>query len=222
MLGRAVAERVPESPVVILGLPRGGVPVACEVSRRLAQSHADVELDVFVVRKLGVPDHEELAFGAIASGGVRVLNQAIIEEMGLSDAAIQSITRREQAELQRREDLYRVGRTGVAIANRTAILVDDGLATGATMIAAVRAVRRRNPRRVVVAVPLASLQALADVSAAADEVVCLQAPEPFRAVGYWYRDFDQVTDAEVREHLTNALASKPRIAHRTGGSAGSA
>jgi putative phosphoribosyl transferase len=211
VLGRAAANRVHESPLVVLALPRGGVPVGYEVARRLG----DVEFDVFLVRKLGVPDHEELAFGAISTGGIRVVNRAIVEEMGLSDAAIERVVEREHAELERRERVYRQGRPPVAIRDRVAVLVDDGLATGATMIAAVRAVRLHQPKRVVVAVPVASRQAAADVRSVADEMICLRTPEPFFAVGYWYRDFDQVSDGEVRERLTTVHASTLHSALRT-------
>lgn len=210
-LGRLVAARVQDSPLVVLALPRGGIPVGVEVAKHLA---GEVEFDVFLVRKLGVPQHEELAFGAIATGGVRVLNRAVIDEMALSPEDIERIAKREQIELDRREQAYRHGRSAIALQNRVAILVDDGLATGASMIAAVRAARQQNPRRIVVAVPVASAQAYNDLGAVADEIICAEVPLLFYAVGYWYENFDQVTDAEVRDQLqrftaAGAAANKP-------------
>ena len=211
VLGRLVAERVQDSPVVVLALPRGGIPVGVEVAKHLA---GEVEFDVFLVRKLGVPHHEELAFGAIATGGVRVLNQTVIEEMALSPQDIERIAKREQIELDRREKAYRRGRSAIALRDTVAILVDDGLATGASMIAAVRAARQQNPKRIVVAVPVASAQAYNDLGAIADEIICAEVPPLFYAVGYWYENFDQVTDAEVRDQLqrftaAGAAANKP-------------
>jgi predicted phosphoribosyltransferase len=178
--------------VVVLGLPRGGVPVAVEVARAL---HAT--LDVFVVRKLGVPGHPELAMGAIASGGVRVLSQDIIDELGIGASAIDAITARERIELERRDRLYRRDRPLPDVRDRTVIVVDDGLATGATMEAAVRAVRLFGPARVVVAAPVGAPEACERLRRVADEVVCIETPEPFRAVGLWYEQFEQTTDEEV-------------------------
>jgi predicted phosphoribosyltransferase len=200
--GTALAERLKEyagrSDVVVLALPRGGVPVAYQVARAL-----NVPLDVFVVRKLGVPGHEELAMGAIASGGVRVLNQDVLAWYGLSAAAVDAVARVEQAELERREQLYRGGRSLVPIEGRVVILVDDGLATGSTMSAAVEAVRRLQPARIVVAVPVGAQDACDRLGHVADDAICLMAPASFSAVGQWYRDFSQTTDDDVRRLLAN-------------------
>jgi len=182
--------------VVVLALPRGGVPVAYEVAQALA-----APLDVFVVRKLGVPGHAELAMGAIAGGGVRVLNEDVIEWLRLSDAAIEAVTRTERAELERRELAYRDGRPPCPIKGKTVVLVDDGLATGSTMRAAVLAVRRLEPARVVVAVPVGARETCLALNDVADEVVCAGMPDPFSAVGLWYVDFTQTTDDEVRHLL---------------------
>jgi predicted phosphoribosyltransferase len=206
VLGELVARRAYNAPMVVLALPRGGVPVGVEVARQLGsargpQGENQVEFDVFLVRKLGVPGHEELAFGAIASGGVRVLNQSVIDDIGLSNDEMKRVTLREEAELKRREHAYREGRSLIDLHNRVAILVDDGLATGASMIAAVRAVRLQPVNRVVVAVPVAARQASEDLQEEADEVICAETPEPFFAVGYWYRDFGQTTDHQVRDLL---------------------
>ena len=179
----------------MLGLPRGGVPVAWEVARRLG-----APLDVFVVRKLGYPGHEELAMGAIASGGVRVLNPEVVA-YGVSRDAIERVTAREQVELERRERLFRGDRPRLPVAGRVAILVDDGLATGSTMRAAIRAVRQQGASRIVVAVPVAARSTCAEIEQEADEVVCAATPHPFHAVGLWYEDFSQTTDDEVRELL---------------------
>jgi predicted phosphoribosyltransferase len=191
--------------VVVLALPRGGVPVAYEVARALA-----APLDVFVVRKLGLPGHPELAMGAIASGDVRVLNEEVLESYPVSRAAIEAVARAERLELERRERAYRDGRPPVPIEGRIAILVDDGLATGSTMRAAVLAVRRLHPARVVVAVPVGAWETCQALGEVADEVVCPFTPEPFRAVGLWYADFSQTTDEEVRQLLALATgAAKP-------------
>ena len=187
------------SDVIVLGLPRGGVPVAYEVAKAL---HAP--LDVFVVRKLGVPGYEEYAMGALAGGGVRVLNDEIVQRLGISDAAVDAVTRDEQRELERRERLYRGGRPLRNLRGRTVILVDDGLATGSTMLAAAKAVRAQQPARIVVAVPTAAAETCAQLRSYADEVVCASTPEPFRAVGMWYDDFSQTSDEEVRELLARA------------------
>ncbi len=191
--------------VVVLALPRGGVPVAYEVARALA-----VPLDVFVVRKLGMPGHRELAMGAIASGGVRVLNEDVVRGYKVSESAIEHIAREEQAELERREYEYRGGRTLVELRDRIVLLIDDGLATGATMKAAVQAIRAHAPSRVVVAVPVGSPETCREFAAIADEIVCARAPAYFAAVGQWYRDFSQTTDEEVRDllHTTSPPISR--------------
>jgi putative phosphoribosyl transferase len=187
--------------VIVLGLPRGGVPVASEVAGAL---HAP--LDVFLVRKLGVPGHPELAMGALASGGVRVLSDDIIRPLGISPAAIELVTERERAELERRDHLYRGGRPPAAIEGRTVILVDDGLATGATMEAAILAVRQLRPARVIVAAPVGAAESCQRLASVADEVVCASMPEPFQAVGLWYERFDQTSDEEVIELLDKGPA----------------
>jgi erythromycin esterase-like protein/predicted phosphoribosyltransferase len=189
--------------VIILALPRGGVPVAYEVARTL-KAH----LDVFVVRKLGVPGHEELAMGAVATGGVRVLNDQIVNRLGIPEPIIDAVTEREQQELARRERFYRVGRPPPVVRGRTVILVDDGLATGATMLAAIQALRQQQPARIVVAVPTASPEACEAMKAEADDVICAIAPEPFHAVGLWYQDFSQTTDEEVRDLLAQGDAAE--------------
>jgi predicted phosphoribosyltransferase len=181
--------------VVVLGLPRGGVPVAFEVARALA-----APLDVFVVRKLGFPGHEEFAMGAIASGGVRVLNPDVAA-LPMPADAMDVVTRREQAELARREVRYRGDRPPLDLARRTVILVDDGLATGASMLAAAKAVALRDPARVVAAVPVGAPEACATLRDQVDEMVCALTPQGFGAVGAWYRDFAQTSDDEVRDLL---------------------
>jgi predicted phosphoribosyltransferase len=203
--GRVVAERLagyagrPE--VLVLALPRGGVPVAHEVARAL---HAS--LDVFLVRKLGVPGHEELAMGAVATGGVRVLNEQVVRALRIPDAAIHAVVRQEQQELARRERLYRGDRPPPDVRGKTVILVDDGLATGASMIAAARALRQQEPGRIVVAVPIASRDTCELLRDEVEDVICAVTPEPFYAVGLWYEDFSQVTDDEVRDLLARSAA----------------
>ena len=182
--------------IVVLGLPRGGVPVAYEVASVL-----QAPLDVLVVRKLGVPGQEELAMGAIASGGVLVLNAAIVADAGVDRRTLDAVTELETDELARREEAYRGDREPVAVSGRTAILVDDGLATGATMRAAIASVRERGARSVVVAVPVAARQTIAELRRVVDDIVCPWAPDPFVAVGVWYRDFSATTDDEVRDLL---------------------
>jgi predicted phosphoribosyltransferase len=182
--------------VIVLGLPRGGMPVAAEVARALG-----VPFDVFLVRKLGVPGHEELAFGAIAQGGVQVLNDRLIADLDLPPFAVERVAARERAELERRDELYRGGRPFPALHERTVILIDDGLATGATMEAAVIALRRLGPARVVVAAPVGARETCDRLSGIGDEVVCAATPAPFDAVGLWYEDFSQTTDEEVRALL---------------------
>jgi len=186
--------------VVVLGLPRGGVPIASEVARRLGAS-----FDVFVVRKLGVPGHEELAMGAIASGGVRFANRDVVESLGISQTVMDSVALREQVELDRREHLYRGDRPALSLQNKTVILVDDGVATGSTMRAAIRAARQGNPARVVVAAPVGAPSACVELSQEADEVVCVRMPDPFVAVGLWYADFTPTSDEEVRALLQSEL-----------------
>lgn len=178
--------------VIVLGLPRGGVPVAFEVARALA-----APLDVFLVRKLGVPGHEELAMGAVASGGVRVLNHDVIARLGIAPEEIDAVAASEMAELARREQLYRGGRAPPEVGGRTVILIDDGLATGATMRAAVAALRQLGPEGIVVAVPTAAPDICDDFKKLADKVVCYMTPERFLAVGRWYEDFGQIKDDQV-------------------------
>ena len=182
--------------VVILALPRGGVPVAHEVAAAL-----EAPLDVFLVRKLGVPGHRELAMGAIASGGVRVLNEDVIGWYGISHSDVEQVAREEQAELERREREYRGGRPPADLHGRVVILVDDGLATGSTMKAAVQAVRALRPSRIVVAVPVGATDTCRRLESLADEAICARTPEPFSAVGLWYEDFSPTSDAEVRALL---------------------
>jgi predicted phosphoribosyltransferase len=189
--------------VVILALPRGGVPVGYEVAKAL-----DAPLDVFVVRKLGLPGHPELAMGAIASGHVRVLNEDVVSWSEVSHAVTDNVTRAEPLELERRERAYRDGRRLLPIDGRIVILVDDGLATGSTMRAAVLAARRLKPARVVVAAPVAARDTCSDLREVADDVVCTFTPEPFRAVGLWYEDFSQTTDDEVRQLLAAHQADR--------------
>lgn len=185
--------------VVVLGLPRGGVPVAFEVARAL-----QVPLDVFGVRKLGVPGHEELAMGAVASGGVRVLNEDVVIATGVDTDQIDAATQRERDLIDRQEQTYRGERPPVDVQGRVAILVDDGLATGATMRAAIKALRDRGADKIVVAVPTASSQACEALERDANEVVCAITPEPFMAVGLWYREFSPTSDEEVRGLLDDA------------------
>jgi predicted phosphoribosyltransferase len=182
--------------VVVLGLPRGGVPIAYEIARALG-----VPFDVFVVRKLGVPGHEELAMGAIATGGVRLINDDVVIALGIPHSVIDTVAVRELIELDRREELYRGDRAPLSLTNKTVILVDDGLATGSTMRAAVKAAKRQKPARVVVAVPVGAKSTCSDLGREADAVVCARTPEPFVAVGLWYRDFTPTSDEEVRALL---------------------
>jgi predicted phosphoribosyltransferase len=188
--------------VIVLALPRGGVPVACEVAQAL-----HVPLDVFIVRKLGFPGHDEFAMGAIATGGVMVMNPDLAG-LHVDEASVEAVVARERAELARREVLYRDDRAAVTMEDRIVILVDDGLATGSTMLAAVAAVKRQQPRSVVVAVPVAAPEACAVLRREVDEVVCAATPAPFRAVGLWYADFRQVTDAEVHQLLHAAWTAE--------------
>lgn len=187
--------------LVVLALPRGGVPVGYEVARAL-----EAPLDVFVVRKLGVPGQEELAMGAIAAGGVGLIEQGIVDALGITGAQVDAVMRSEQRELRRREQLYRAGLAPLSVTDRTTILVDDGLATGATMQVAARALRARRPARLVVAVPVAPPSTCGDLREVADEVLCAVTPEPLHSVSEWYENFAQTTDEEVRE----LLAALPR------------
>jgi predicted phosphoribosyltransferase len=185
--------------VVVLALPRGGVPVGYEVARDLG-----APLDVFIVRKLGVPGQPELAMGAIASGGVRVLNRHVVNQLRITDEQMGRVERMEREELQRREQLYRHGREAVDPTGKVALLVDDGLATGASMRAAVQALRQKDPARIVVAVPVAAEDTCHSLREMTDETICAMTPSPFMAVGMWYEDFRQTTDDEVRELLDKA------------------
>lgn len=201
--GRQLATRLQvyagRNDVIVLALPRGGVPVGYEVAHALG-----APLDVLIVRKLGVPDRPELAMGAIASGGAMFLNKAILSANRVTDAALQAVEKREQSELERREKLYRDTRAALEVHGKTVILVDDGVATGASMHAAVTALRSRLPARIVVAVPVAAADAIAALKRTADELVCALTSIDFFAVGQFYRDFDQTTDMDVRRLLDEA------------------
>ncbi|MBV9266729.1 MAG: hypothetical protein JO061_11225 [Acidobacteriaceae bacterium] len=199
MLGELVSKELQDGEVVVLALPRGGVPVGFEVARALR-----APLDVFLVRKLGVPGQEELALGAIASGGVRVLNRALVKELRLPSQNIDEITEHEVRELERREHLYRQGFPALDVAGRTVVLVDDGLATGASLKAAAEAVRTRHPKEIIVAVPVAPGELESAKLLHADRVICPFTPEPFIAVGIWYENFAQTTDNEVKSLLKQA------------------
>jgi putative phosphoribosyl transferase len=204
--GRLLAERLSRyagrDDVLVLGLPRGGVPVAYEVARALR-----APLDVFVVRKLGVPGQPELALGAVASSGVRVLNEEVVAAVGLDEQAIEQVSERELAEVARREREYRGARAPPELRGKVVILVDDGLATGASMRAAALAARQLGPKQVVVAVPVAADQTCDEFRDHVDEVVCAFTPEPFYAVGLWYENFEQTNDEEVRQLLQEAVAA---------------
>ena len=199
VLARCLQQYKNQPDVLILGLPRGGVPVAYEVAREMK-----APLDVFIVRKLGVPGHEELGMGAIATGGVRILQDGIVRELGISPQTIEAVSAREQAELERRERLYRGDRPAPTIKGRTVVIVDDGLATGSTMKAAIQAVRQQDPRQVIVAVPTAPSETCEQLKESADHVVCALTPEPFFSVGGSYADFTQITDGEVRDLIASA------------------
>jgi predicted phosphoribosyltransferase len=201
--GRKLASRLVEyanrEDVIVLGIPRGGVPVAYEVARAL-----DLPMDIFVLRKLGVPGHEELAFGAIGSGGVRVLDREIVVALGLSELDIDLVTRAERIELARRERLYRGGRPPLDVRGKTVILVDDGIATGSSLRAGVLALRQMQPAGIVIAAPVAPPSAANRLRMEADDVVCVETPEMFYGVGQFYRDFSQTSDKEVNELLDRA------------------
>jgi predicted phosphoribosyltransferase len=201
--GRQLAEKLDKyagrEDVIVLGLPRGGVPVAYEVAKCLR-----APLDVFIVRKLGVPGFEELAAGAIASGGVRVLNEDVMRAIPHADEVIEAVTAREAAELERREQIYREGRPPPELRGRIVILVDDGLATGATMRAAVKALRQGGAAKIVVAVPVGPPDTCREIEQEADETICLSTPVFFQAVGQYYEDFSQTGDEDVRELLSQA------------------
>jgi predicted phosphoribosyltransferase len=201
--GRILAERLSayarQDDVIVLGLPRGGIPVAFEVAHAL-----DAPLDVFVVRKLGVPGHEELAMGAIATGGVCVVNDEVVRALAIPGNVVAAAADRERRELERRERLYRGQDAAPRVRDRVAILVDDGLATGSTMRAAVLAVRRLGPKRIVVAVPVGEPTTCDELTDVADETICARTPERFGAVGIWYGDFEQTTDEEVTDLLARA------------------
>ena len=190
--------------VLVLGLPRGGVPVAYQVARRL-----EAPLDIFVVRKLGVPGHRELAMGAIATGGVRVLNPEVVTALRINEPVIAAVATQEQIELERQERVYRGNVPFPGLAGRIVIVVDDGLATGSTMRAAVRALRQMQPARIVVAAPVAAAETCRSLSAEADEVVCVSTPELFHAVSMWYQEFSQTTDEEVRTLLEESAHVVP-------------
>jgi predicted phosphoribosyltransferase len=200
-LARLLGRFAGRADVLVLALPRGGVPVAFEVAEALR-----APLDVLVVRKLGVPGHEEYAMGALAAG-VRVLDEALVRRLGLSAQAVEAVVDAQQRELERRERLYRGDAPAPGLAGRTVLVVDDGLATGATMRAAVRALRARAPARLVVAVPVGAADSCAALRGEADEVACAATPEPFHAVGIWYEDFGQTGDDEVRALLARARRS---------------
>lgn len=199
LLGTKLTAYTSRPKVLVLALPRGGVPVAFEVAQAL-----NVPLDVFLVRKLGVPGQEELAMGAIASGGVRVLNDEVVRELHISEEVIEKVAAKEQQELERRERLYRDDRPTPNLQGDTIILVDDGIATGSTMRAAITAIQQQGAEQIVVAVPVSSPEACRQIGAEVDEIVCATMPEPFYAVGLWYKHFPQTTDEEVRELLKQA------------------
>jgi len=198
-LGRRLADMSLGAPVLVLGLPRGGIPVACEVGTAL-----DAPVDALIVRKLGAPFNPELALGAIAYGGVTVYNDDLLEQLRLDEADLEAVRSRELAELARREEAYRAGRAPLAIGGATVVIVDDGMATGATMHAAVVATRALGPARIVVAVPTAAVDAVERLARVADEVVALATPEPYFGVGAWYGSFPQLTDGEVVAALAAA------------------
>lgn len=204
LLGAELARRYGERPdALVLALPRGGVPVGYEVAQALR-----APLDVFIVRKLGLPGHEELAMGAIASGGVRVMNEDVLRYDPVPARTIDAVAAREQEELERRERSYRGSKPPLDVTGRTVFVVDDGLATGATMRAAVRALKKMHAREVIVAVPVAARETCVEFRIEADDIVCLRTPSPFQAVGLWYEDFSQTTDEEVHELLDRVACAR--------------
>jgi putative phosphoribosyl transferase len=212
--GRRLAARLTRyadrGDVMVLALPRGGVPVAYEVAKALK-----APLDVFLVRKLGLPGHEEFAMGAIASGGVRVINEELVDYLGIPDEVIDAIAAVEQRELERRALAYRDDRPQPDVKDRVVILIDDGLATGSTMRAAAASLRMQNPRRIVVAVPVSSPETCDEFRSEVDEIVCLVTPQDFQGVGLWYQDFSQTSDEEVRELLKRAAQQEHHVASST-------
>jgi len=208
-LGARLARYAGRSDVLVLALPRGGVPVAYEVAKQIG-----APLDVFLVRKLGVPGYEELAMGAIASGGVRIINDDVVRYMDIPGQVIDLVAAGEQQEMERRERAYRDDRPLPEVKDRVLILVDDGLATGSSMRAAAQALRKQQPARIVVAVPVSAAQTYDEFRGEVDEVVCVNTPEPFQGVGLWYEDFSQTTDEEVRELLERATQQQQQAAYR--------
>jgi len=201
LLGRLISQRIDDlSNGIVLALPRGGVPVGAKVAQRL-----DLPLDVYIVRKLGVPGHEEYAMGAIASGGVQVLNTAAIERLGITTKVVDEVARRELAELERREREYRLERPPLDLKDRTVILVDDGIATGSTIRAAIEAIQISSPRTTIVAVPVAPRSTVSAIESSVDRVIVLDTPDPFSAVGFHYANFTQTSEDEVRQILTEAV-----------------
>src|SRR5215831_12951531 len=200
-LASQLLEYADRDDVLVLALPRGGVPVAYEVARALR-----APLDVFLVRKLGVPGHEELAMGAIATGDVRVLNDDVVSYLKIPDSLINSVTATEQKELERRARLYRGDRAASDVKGKTVILIDDGLATGSTMRAAATALKEQDPAKIVVAVPVSAAETCNEYRMGVDQIICAKTPEPFMGVGMWFRDFSQTTDAEVSDLLASAEA----------------
>lgn len=208
LLARKLAHYADRPDVLVLALPRGGVPVACEVARSL-----NAPLDVFVVRKLGVPGQEELAMGAIAGGGIHVLNPRVVDQLGIDDQVIARVAARERRELERREQSYRDDRPAVDVRGRTVIVVDDGVATGSTMYAAISALRRMSAGRIIVAAPTMARTTCREMSRVADELVSVVVPEPFHGVGRWYEDFSQTTDEEVRSLLSRSAERNLDVQH---------
>ncbi|MGC1955307.1 MAG: phosphoribosyltransferase [Gammaproteobacteria bacterium] len=205
LLGQALHKYAQRPDVLVLALPRGGVPVGFEIAKAIG-----APLDVMMVRKLGAPGREELAMGAIASGGIRILNPDVVAGLGIPEKIIQTVAAKEQQELERRSHAYRGGRVFPEVKEQCLIVVDDGLATGATMRAAVVALRAKAPARIVVAVPVAPPSSVEQIRQEADEVVCLETPEPFFGVGRWYRDFPQTTDQEVKDLLARSREKSRR------------